>query len=287
MSFANWPWRRPRLGLAFTERFLLALRLGSTGRAREEESRSLQRELPDGMVTPGPVTPNIESVGELARMAAEMVDDLSGRRGTLSVALPDLSIVTAVVPAASPPGNAEDPGERLASRLAFPVSEARLDFWRGRKGEVLGAAVRGAVIRQYEQIVDAVDCRLSWVDGASLVRIPLWAEASASEREVVGRVQLYRSHYHLAIFRGGELLDIRTRLRSDGDVEAVAEELLRLPALAGVASFGSVVVSGEDAGSCVRRLSEEDGFPLGRVAATEEGEETQLAATLEALMRRV
>jgi hypothetical protein len=288
MSFVNLPWRRPRLGLAFTERFLLALRLGPSHTAPGGTIGRLRRELPQGMLIPGSVTPNIESVGEVARIASEMIDALSGRRGTLAILLPDLSIVTAVFPPAShrPADEGGEPGERLLSRLAFPPSEARVDFWRGRKGEVLGAAVRGAVVRQYEQIAEAVDCRLSWVDGSSLVRLPVWAEASASERELVGRIQLYRTHYHVAVFHGGELVDIRTRLRSEDDVEAISEEILRLPALSGVPSFRGVVVSGDGAGACARRLGEQGGFTLGSVVTTEEDEETQLAAALDALTRR-
>ncbi len=279
------PGRRPRLGLAFTERFLLALRLESTQGKADGGRLSLRRDLAQGMVTPGPVTPNIESVREVARVASEMVDELSGRRGTLSLVLPDLSVVSALFPAALSGENGDEPGVKLAARLGFPVSEARLDFWRGRNGEVLGAAVRGAVVRQYEQIAEAAECRLSWVDGASLVRLPLWAEESAADSELSVRIQLYPSHYHLAIFRGGELVDIRVRLRADDDIEAVAEEVLRLPALCGVDSLGRVALTGEGAGSCARRLGEERG-PLGQVLADEEGAEAQLVATLEALMKR-
>lgn len=237
------------------------------------------------MLRPGPVAPNVESVRELAKIASEMVDELSGRHGTLSMVLPDLSVVTVLFPPSSLAAGDEERGTKLASRLGVPLSEARWDSWRGRKGEYLGAVVRGAVVRQYEQIAEAVDCRLKWVDGASLVRIPLWAEASVSEPGLLVRIQLYRSHYQVAVFHAGELVDIRTRLRSDEDIDAVAEEILRLPALCGVASLDGAVLTGEGAGSCALRLRSE-GSLLGRVVATEEGEETQLAATLEALITR-
>jgi hypothetical protein len=279
------PGRRPRLGLAFTEQFLLALRLESTEGKANGGSRTVRRDLARGMVTPGPVTLNVESVREVARVASEMVDELSGRRGTLCLVLPDLSVVSALFPAALSGEDGGEPEAKLAARLGFPPSEARLDFWRGRKGEVLGAAVRGAIIRQYEQIVEAAECRLSWVDGASLVRLPLWAEESVAKPELSVRIQLYPSHYHLAMFRGGELVDIRIRLRADDDIEAVAEEILRIPALRGVDSLGGVMLTGEGAGPCARRLNEERGA-LGRVAATEEGAEAQLVATLETLMKR-
>jgi len=296
MSFASaWLWRRPRLGLAFTERFLLALRLDPSGRGPEDGTGSLKRELPEGMVKPGPVTPNIESVREVARVASEMVAALSGRRGrrpSLSLALPDLSVVTALFPSNGSDVAGGEPGAKLASRLGFPSSEARLDFWRGRKGEVLGAAVRGAVVRQYEQIAEAIDCPLSWVDGASLVRLPLWTEASAVESGVGLRVQLYRTHYHVATFHAGELVDIRTRLRSQDDVEAVTQEIRRLPTLSGLGAVASVVFTGEGAAACARSLESREDLEtrdhpsLGRVSAAEEGEETQLAAVLGALLGR-
>ncbi len=236
----------------------------------------IRRDVPPGLVVPGPVTPNIQSVSGVARLAWEMVGELEIRGATASMILPDLAVVSAVV------RNGRDIKEELADRLAFPASEARLDFWKGGKGEVLGVAAREAVVRQYEQVVEAAECRLGWIDAASLVRIPAWTEASASEPGASVRAQLYRSHYALALFRGGELFDLRVRLRSGDDTDAVAAEIRRLPAMYGLPALSAVTLSGEGASACARALTEAN----ARVSAEDEGEERQLEEALSALLRR-
>jgi hypothetical protein len=273
-AFAR-PFRRARVGLAFSDRFLLAIRAGEPVEVR-------RRDLPAGFVTPAAATPNIPSVREVARLASDLIDEIRARKSTVAVLLPDLSLVTALFPPDGRDRNRDARGA-LAARLGYPASEARSDFWRGLKGEILGAAVREPVVRQYEQVVEASECTLGWVDGASLARLPAWAEASGPVPELDVQVQLYRSHYVLAVFRAGELVDLRTRLRSRDDVAGAAEEVMRLPALYGVSSLGSVTFHGEDASRCAREV-ESNG--LGAIAAAEEGEEGQLVSALAVLLRR-
>src|SRR3990172_13229722 len=93
-----WPWRRPRVGIAFSPHMLLALRAENGGRA-------IRRDIPPGLLVPSAVAPNIHSVREVARLASEMVDELGGRGATASGLLPDPSVGGAVFP--SPPGAAE------------------------------------------------------------------------------------------------------------------------------------------------------------------------------------
>ncbi|HEY7819462.1 MAG TPA: hypothetical protein VIG29_14655 [Vicinamibacteria bacterium] len=269
--------RRPRLALAFSAARLLAVRAG-------DASRVAGRDLPKGLLSPSAVNPNIQSVRDLAQLASDVVDELSGRGGTASMILPDLAVVSAVL----------KPGERskerdleaeLARRLAFPAVEARCDFWRGRHGEALGAAIREVVVRQYEQVVEAAECRLSWIDAAGLVRIPVWAETTAADPgTTLLRAQLYSSYYVLVLFRGGELVDVRTRLRAPGDSDAVAEEVQRLPAMYGVPRLDAITLSGEGASDCARVLSAA-GLET-RLSWEDEGEERQLEAALSTLLSR-
>lgn len=270
-----WPWRRPRVALGFSERFVLGL---------PARGRSTRREIPPGLLVPGPVLPNIQSVSEVARLASGMIDELGARGATVSMILPDLAVVSAVLPSRTSP-TARDIGSELAPRLGFPISEARSDFWKGVKGELLAAAVREAVVRQYEQVIEAAECRVGWIDGASLARVPAWAEASASDSgTVVVRALLYGSHYVLALFRGGELVDVRTRLRSRDDVDAIAEEIRRLPAIYEFDAMGTVAVGGEGASDCARFLSQA-GLD-GRSSSEDEGEEKVIEASLAALLDR-
>jgi hypothetical protein len=255
---------------------LLALRAGNG-------SRAIRRDVAPGLVVPGAVAPNIQSMSDVARLASEMAGELGIRGASASMILPDLAVVSAVFPPAKGGGD-RDLRVELAHRLAFPASEARSDLWRGGKGEVLGAAARDAVVRQYEQVVEAAECRLGWIDAASLVRIPAWAEASASEPGTSVRAQLYLSHYALALFRGGELVDVRMRLRSGDDIDDVAAEIRRIPAMYDLPALASVTLSGEGASACARALSESR--TDARVSAEDEGEERQLEAALSALLER-
>ncbi len=272
-----WPWRRTRIGIAFSPRSLLAIRA-------ENGARAVRRDLPPGLLVPGAVAPNIHSVREVAQLAAEIVDELSGRGATASVLLPDLSVASAVFPP-SQAGTERDLASKLASRFGVPASEARSDFWTGAKGEMLGAAVREAVVRQYEQVIEAMECRPGWIDAASLVRVPSWADASQSDPgTILVEALLYLDHYTLVLFRGGELLDVRTRLRSGDDVDAVAAEIRRLPAVYEIRAPGAVTLSGEGASACARILSESR-FEA-RLSVAGDGEERQLEAALEVLLRR-
>lgn len=270
MLLAPRPWRRPRVGLAFTDRFLLARRSG-------EGAGTLRRELPFGLVAPSVSTPNIQSVKDVATLASEMLGELRARRLAVSLILPDFAVVTMFSSAAN------DDARELDSRLGFPPTEARRDFWRGRKGEVLGAAVRESVVRQYEQVVEAAECRLGWVDGASLVRIPSWTEGSVAEPRLSARVQLHPSHYVLSAFRSGELVDLRTRLRVSGDASRIAQEISRIPSIYRVASLGTVTLSGDGALDCAEILR---GGGMAEVSVEDETEESQLVGALDELLRR-
>jgi hypothetical protein len=247
-------------------------------------ARSVRRDVPPGVLAPGAVSPNIHSVREVAQLASEMVDELSGRGATAAVLLPDLSVVSAVFPS-SQAGTERDLASKLASRFGVPASETRSDFWKGAKGEMLGAAVREAVVRQYEQVIEAAECRPGWIDAASLVRVPSWADASQSDPgTILVEALLYSDHYTLVLFRGGELLDVRTRLRSGDDVDAVAAEIRRLPAVYDLPGLGAVELSGEGASACAGLLS--DSRVEARLSLADEGEERQLEAALAALLRR-
>ena len=124
-SLLSWPFRSPRVGLAFSDRFLLALRA-------DEPGRVLRRDLPVGLLAPAVATLNIQSVRDLAQLASELIDELRTRRALVSLMLPDRTLVTAFFPSGTLDGNG---GTRkaLAERLGFPASEARSDFCRGAR----------------------------------------------------------------------------------------------------------------------------------------------------------
>lgn len=272
-----WPFRGPRAGLAFSEGLLVAVGNGSSRAERVTE-------LPEDLLTPSPSVPNLRSVAELARLVAASMAGIGLRRAEVVVALPDLSLTTAVLEGASRLGDA-DQRKRLVSRLTYPASEARADFWKSGGGRALGAAVREAVIRQYEQALEAAEVRIGWMDAASTARLPAWAEALPADASLRACVQLYRSHYAIAVFEGRSLLDWRWKLRSPGDAEQVAKELARLPGAYEARRIEALRLSGEDAALAAEAIGSES-EELGPVTVEDEGEVRQLAACLRALLAR-
>ena len=274
MSSFFWPFQKKRIGLAFSDRFVLAVRNGGP-------LQIAMRELPVGLIEPSSVTPNIRSVSELAQLAEGALGELEARREGVVVLLPDRSIVTALY--TSRRGASEKELQAaMGAKLAFPSREARFDFWRGRGGVVLGAAVREVVAEQYEQVVEATDSRLGWVDSVSLARIPDWARPSGGSGLDV-QLQLHANHYCLSVFLEGSLVDLRIKLRPAGILDGVQREVTRLPALHGVA-LRAITVLGEGAAALAAALEE---IPdLGRVHVEDDGEERLLASALKALLER-
>ncbi|TDI41638.1 MAG: hypothetical protein E2P02_14455 [Acidobacteria bacterium] len=274
MSSFFWPFQKKRIGLAFSDRLVLAICNGGP-------LQIAMRELPVGLIAPSSVTPNIRSVAELAQLAEDALGELEARREGVVVLLPDRSIVTALYTSRRGASEKELKVE-MGAKLAFPSTEARFDFWRGRGGAVLGAAVREAVAEQYEQVVEATDSRLGWVDSTSLARIPAWARPSGGSGLDV-QLQLYENHYCLSVFVEGSLVDLRIKLRPAGILDGVQREVTRLPALHGVA-LGAITVLGEGAAALAAALEE---IPdVGRVHVEDDGEERLLASALKALLER-
>lgn len=235
--------------MAFAERFVMAVALDGAG-----GPRVAMRTLDPGLLEPSSRSPNIHSVRDVARLATEALDELGPRPRRLAVVLPDLCVPTTLFP----PSRSESERDLLASfrsKLPFPESEARSDAWRGSDGERLAAAVRLGVVRQYEQVVEAAGCALGWVDAASLAALPGWIRENRMFGDALAlRVLLYPSHYSIAVFRGRELVGLRTKLRVPGDADAVAFELRRVPGLYGARSLDRVYLAGSDADECAGEL---------------------------------
>ena len=256
------------------------------------EPRVAFRSLEPGALAPSPGTPNFESVRDVARLTTEALEEVvpgpRPRRLTLGVVLPDLCVTTAVLS----PSRGESERERIAefhSKLPFPADEARSDTWRGSSGEILAAAVRLGVVRQYEQIVEAADCRIGWVDGASLSSLPRWLGDQAKNEGAPAdalslRILLYSSHYTVATRRGPELVGLRTRLRARGDGVAVAGELARIPSLFGARSIDRVFIAGADAEECAALLHQH--VPEAKVDLADPSEAAILGSSIAAVARR-
>lgn len=282
--------RRRRTGIAFAERYILAASLARSGRGWIA-SASCRQELPEGLIVPSASELNIRSVSELARLAEKALQGVGFRGGPAAVILPDLAIRAFVLQLEASSAPAEL-FTRVAPRLPYPRSEAVFDVWLENSSWALAAAVRRRVLRQYEQALEALGCRPSWVNGASLVLVPEWAhslrlEAGRSYPAILSvQVQLYPRHYTLAVFRGSEMLDLRYRLRRRDDLQRVLEDIARLPAFHPGVDGLTVTAQGDDAASLIGEISGRDLAPGGaRLAA--DGEEAHLTGLIVSLAGRM
>ena len=287
MALLNWLRRnQTRYGLALGGDFLLAARRISRGRG-EDTFETSRRELPPDLISISPVEPNLRSVSKVAQLAGEALDDVQGTGHPIGLVLPDLALRPFVFPAEVRVSTSELLS-RVVPRLAFPQAEARLDAWQSPSGWTVAAVMRTVVLRQYEQALEALGCRVVWVDGASLVRIPGWArEAGGTRTPTAGEdlelhVQLYPGHYTLAVMSGTELLDLRTKIRDSGDENRIAADIRRLPSLFDGRSYRRISLRGTGAVT-LSELLEATSCP---VHVGEEGEEDHLTNLLEIVMQR-
>jgi hypothetical protein len=127
-----------------------------------------------------------------------------------------------------------------------------------------------------------------WVDGASLILVPEWAReagmtgAAATVEGLDLQVQLYPGHYTLAVMRGDELLDMRTKIRDSGDEQRIAADIRRLPSLFDGRSYRQITLRGSGAAT----LSELLGAIPCPIRVGENGEEEHLSALLALVMQR-
>lgn len=281
---------RFRFGVAVGEGFLLALRW-SFGSPKCASVETRRQDMPTDLISVSPVEPNIRAVSKLAMLAGKALEELDGAGRQVAMILPDLALRTFVFPADRKISPTEIVAE-MAPRLPYPQTEARFDTWQAPTGWTLAAAIRLVVLRQYEQALEALGCHVSYVDGASLVRLPEWArraqhEASQDDSDGLRvHVQLYPRHYSLAVMRCADLLDVRIKLRDGEDEPRIAEQLFRLPSLFGGVRDPAVSVRGAGATRLARQL-EDGGINPNHVELGEEGEEAHLQSLLEILLGRI
>jgi hypothetical protein len=287
MSFLDWLERsRVRYGLALGEAFLLAAR---SNNRRDDFIESSRVEIPPELLSVSIIEPNIRGVSKFAQLAGEALDRVGGSGKSVALVLPDMAVRAFVLPKGVKATRAEML-TRIAPRLSYPEREVRFDTWSSPYGTVV-AAVRQAVLRQYEQALEALGCRVAWVDSASLIGIPDWvgsdrpSDSSDGSDRIRILVQLYPRHYTLSVLGRGEMFDIRTKLRSSGDESRIAEQLTRLPMMFDGAQFPEVTLQGVSAGVLAREL-EAAGFGREQIHIGDEGEETHLGRALGLLLQR-
>lgn len=203
--------------------------------------------LPPGALVPSPSALNLARDGDVRAGVRRAVDAVAPRTARATLVLPDglARLVLLDLPAGA------DPRDfvrfRLAGTLPWPPSEATFDALPARRGRVIGAAVRRAVVAEYEQAATLAGLEVEKVHLAPLLALDALQHRASGEavHAVLGDVAL-----SLAVFQDGGVVALRNRRRdrSPGEAARLCEEAARTARLAGDGeSLRPLVFSGADA----------------------------------------
>jgi hypothetical protein len=188
-------------------------------------------QLPSGVVTPSFEKLNILDAGELIEIIRQTAEAAGlARKKKWSVALPDTTARSFVVPLESKPGSRNELNEVLAWKIerlvAAPASELRISRQRisslaGQERYVITVA-RDEVMTQYEEIFEAV----GWTVGLLLPRHVGEAQWLAWDKSPGDKmlVSANRNGFTSLVMRNGEPLVVRNY---QCEPEATADELHR------------------------------------------------------------
>jgi hypothetical protein len=210
--------------------------------------------LEPGVLSPSPSGPNLPRGDEVRGAIRRVVEGLGGGRVTL--VLPDGVARVALVEL--PDG--ADPRDyvlfRLAASLPFAAAEAIVDALPAGGRRVVGAAVRRAIVAEYEQAAVGAGLEVERVHLAPLVALAGLMRAGARDavHAVLGDVALC-----LAAFRDGAPAALRNRRRdrSAGEASRLREEASRAASAGDGANPVRLVVSGAGATRLRGELGEE------------------------------
>jgi hypothetical protein len=200
--------------------------------------------LEPGALAPSPSGPNLQRADEVRGAVRRAAEGL-GQRATL--VLPDGVARVALVEV--PDG--ADPRDyvlfRLAASLPFPAAEAIVDALPAGRRRAVGAAVRRAIVAEYEQAATGAGLEVERVHLAPLVALAGLMRSGARDavHAVLGDVAMC-----LAAFRGGVPVAVRNRRRdrSTGEASRLRVEASRASVFGGNGEDPvRLVVSGAEA----------------------------------------
>ena len=199
MDWTNWKKRlglerHPHAGRFVAPAFALDLEPGFVAAARLNPSkRRVQsvgvRQLPAGALAPSANKTNVADNAVVRRTIAEVTAVVGNAGGRLGLLIPDVAVRVALLQFEALP---DDLGEaetlvlwRMREYLPYAPEEARLSFQVLAKQpgsvEVLGVAVRGSVLAEYESALEGVNGGPALVLPATVALLPLLPEEDSGQ----------------------------------------------------------------------------------------------------------
>jgi len=270
MSLATW---KNRLGLGghkhagtfVAPSFALDLEPGFVAAARLSPSkRQVQsvgvRELPLGALVPSPNKSNLTNNAIVRQAIAEVCESVGNGGGRLGLLIPDVSVRVALMQFETLPA---DHGEaeilvrwKMREYLPYAPEEARLTFQVVGKQpnllEILGVAVRGSVLAEYEAALDGVNRGgPALVLPATVALLPLLPEGAGGQL----LLHLCPGALTAVVIASNRIRYWRTR-HLGGDAAGNAEEMGREAARVLATCQDNLGVQVENVWYCARPLTE-------------------------------
>jgi len=198
----KWTTLKKRLGLSgqkhagqfVTPTFAVELQPGFVAAARLNPSkRRVQsvgvRELPAGTLAPSPNKSNIADLATVHRTIAELTERVGNVGGRLGLLIPDVAARVALLQFESLPENAQEAETlvlwRMREYLPYAPEEARVSYQvlarTAGAVEVLGVAVRGSVLAEYEAAMAGINGLPALLLPATVALLPLIPEDTGGQ----------------------------------------------------------------------------------------------------------
>ena len=240
------------------------------GRSRR---RQRQVDLPPGLIRPSPVEPNIADAGVLETQIRKLLGNKQrkslGQRPMVLV-LPDLCVRATFLALEVIPARASDLETLLRWRLEreafFPMTGTRLTWQVLDPRTVLTVAIRETVIKQYEEVCEAVGLLPVEVDTATFRLCNLFSNLLPAA-EPVAWLSLLDDGFTLIIFRAGRPALVRTKARTYSDPEGLFQDIANSLTLHGEghtqpAPRRLVLIAEEPGSELVQRLGSDLGLEV-------------------------
>jgi hypothetical protein len=176
----------PVVALEFEPGFVAGARLDAAARKVE---RVGIRELEAGALAPSSHKPNVMNEAALQRTIAEVTGLVGNGNERLGVLIPDVSVRVALFEFETLPENHHEAEQlvrwRMREYLPYAPEEARISYQilgkQPGRVDILGLAVRGSVLGEYEAAVEGINGGPVLVLPASVALLPLLPEGSAGQ----------------------------------------------------------------------------------------------------------
>ncbi|MFN7971620.1 MAG: hypothetical protein U0166_04635 [Acidobacteriota bacterium] len=196
-----------------------------------------RRAIPQGVVRPGPVEPNVLDAEKLRDVVKALVEEGRPKGKNAALLLPDCVARSTILEFDALPSSPRDLAELVRFRMKkvtpFPIEQARVSTTRlaplAGQQRLLAVAASEKVLAGYESALAPLSLHFGLVDLSTLNLLPLVAAlrktAPASESYMV--VNADESCFSIAIVRQNDLSFFRTKIHPAADADgALTDENL-------------------------------------------------------------